>query len=68
MNIYYRELRANLVSLIMWTASFSLLAMFFLTMFSGFSEDVDVARDVLENLPAALRQALDISMTTFFTV
>lgn len=68
MNLFWRELRANQKSTLIWTAALSILAVVFLLMFPAFTKDVEASQRILSNLPLAVRNALDISLKSFFTI
>lgn len=62
MNIFLRELRANLKSLIIWTAIVGLLIFMAVTKFSAFAGDPEMV-GMLDSMPPALLTAL--SMNSF---
>lgn len=68
MNIFLRELKAYRSSTLIWALSLCSLATVFLFMFPAFNKDVDAARAIMENLPVAMRDALNISLANFFTI
>ena len=68
MNIFFRELRSYRKSTLIWAASFSTLAFVFLLMFPAFTNDAELSKQILSNLPLAVRAALGVSFQTFFTV
>ncbi|MDP3446221.1 MAG: ABC transporter permease subunit [Ignavibacteria bacterium] len=68
MNIFLREIKAYRGSTLVWILSLCTLATMFLFMFPAFSKDVDATRAIMANLPAAVRDALDISLANFFTI
>lgn len=68
MNIFLREIKAYRSSTLIWILSLCTLATVFLFMFPAFSKDVDATRAIMANLPAAMRDALDISLANFFTI
>lgn len=68
MNIFFRELRCYRKSTLIWATSFSMLAVIFLLMFPAFTNDAELSKQILSNLPLAVRAALGVSLQTFFTV
>lgn len=68
MNVYLHELRAYRTSTIIWTLSLSAIVVLFLGIFPSFREDVSASTKILSNLPLALREALGISLSNFFTL
>ena len=68
MNVFWRELRAYRNSTVVWTVALSILVIFFLTMFSAFSQDVEVSKKILQNFPPAIKKVLALSSTNFFTI
>lgn len=67
MNIFWRELKAYRTSTIIWVVSLSLLVVMFFNIFPSFASDVEQSQKLLTNLPEAIRSALDISLSNFFT-
>lgn len=68
MNVFLREIKAYRKSTIIWTISLSLLVILFLSIYPSFTKDVEATKASLANLPEAVRNALNISFGTFFTV
>lgn len=68
MNLFFRELRAYRNSTIIWIVSLCSLVASFLLMFPAFTGDIDTTRQIVTNLPVAVRSALDISLSNFFTI
>lgn len=68
MNILLHELRTYRSSTIIWTASLCGLVLMFMAMFPAFTRDIDATRNMLAQLPEALRAAFSIQLETFFTV
>jgi len=68
MNVFFRELKAYRNSTVVWIFSLCSLVTVFLLMYPAFTRDVDTTRQIMENLPAAVRSALDISLQNFFTI
>lgn len=68
MNIFLRELKAYRKSTLIWIVSLSLLAFVFLNIFPAFTQDVESFRSILSKLPIQLRDTLDISLQSFFTI
>ena len=59
MNIFFRELRANLKSLLIWSGIMLLLIMLAVTKFSAFAGDPDTVA-MLDSMPPALLDALSM--------
>lgn len=68
MNVFLRELRAYRRSMLIWIASLSMLVVFFMGLYPAFSQDVEALKQVLVQLPEAIRVAFNISIDTFFSV
>ncbi len=68
MNVFWHDLRSNRRSTVLWSLSLAVLAVLFLSMFPSFTKDVEASQKILSNLPVALRDALGISLSNFFTV
>ncbi len=68
MNIFFHELKSYRKSTLIWATSFSMLAFIFLLMFPAFTSDAELSKQILSNLPPAVRAALGISFQTFFSV
>lgn len=68
MNVYLRELRANRRSTITWTIALSGLTATFMALYPAFSADVETTRELLAQFPEALRDAINLSLDTFFTI
>lgn len=67
-NVFLHELRAYRTSALVWALSLSAMAVLFLCMFPGFTKDIAASQKILGQLPQALRDALDISLKSFFTI
>lgn len=68
MNVFLREIRAYTRSTLIWTASLSVLVVVFMSLFAGFTKDVQATKELLANLPQAVRVAFNIQLGNFFTV
>lgn len=68
MNVFLRELSAYRKSTIIWCASLSAILVVFMALYPAFTTDVAALKEVLGQFPEALRDALNISMSSFFTV
>lgn len=67
-NIFWHELRSYRRSTFIWSISLALLVILFLSLFPSFSQDINASQKILANLPLALREALGISLSNFFTI
>lgn len=69
MNVFLREIRAYRSSTLVWIASFAgLVVVFLVGLYPAFTTDVATTKDLISSLPAAVRAALSISLSTFFTI
>lgn len=68
MNVFLRELRAYRRSTITWAVALSGILVLFMALYPTFTTDVAVTRRLLEQFPEVVRNALDISLSTFFSV
>jgi ABC-2 type transport system permease protein len=68
MSVFRRELKAYRNSTIIWTVALSLLVVTFLSLFPSFSNDVEVTKKILENLPPVVSSAIGISAQNFFNI
>lgn len=69
MNVFLREIAAYRKSTVIWMASMGTMVFVFMAgMWPGFAKDVTAAKDVLNNLPPAVKAAFAISLENFFTV
>ncbi|MGE5225083.1 MAG: ABC transporter permease subunit, partial [Omnitrophica WOR_2 bacterium] len=59
MNIFFRELKANLKSLIIWSVIIFLLIMIAVAKFSAFASDPQMLK-ILDSLPPAMLDALNM--------
>jgi ABC-2 type transport system permease protein len=66
-NLFLRELVAYRKSIITWSLSLAGLAVLFMAMYPGFSSDVEGLRNVLEQFPAAIKSAFNLTAETFLT-
>jgi ABC-2 type transport system permease protein len=68
MQLFFRELKSYRKSTAIWTLSLCTMTVLILLMFPAFTKDIAASQRILENLPAALRDALGLSLQYFFTV
>ena len=68
MNVFLRELKAYRKSTIIWIASLSAILVVFMALYPAFTGDIAAAKQVLSQLPAAVRTAFNISLASFFTI
>jgi len=68
MNVFWHELRTYRRSTIVWAISLALIVVLFMSIFPSFTKDVDASQKLLQNLPLAIREALGISLSNFFTI
>lgn len=68
MNVFLRELIAYRKSTIIWAASLSGIIIVFMALYPAFTTDVAAIKQVMSQFPEALRTALNISLSNFFTV
>ncbi|MBB1515520.1 ABC transporter permease subunit [Tessaracoccus sp. MC1679] len=68
MNVFLRELRAYRGSTITWVISLSSILVVFMALYPAFTADVAVTRQVFEQFPAVVMDALNISLASFFTI
>lgn len=67
MNLFLRELAAYRKSTLIWVASLSGFVVLFMAMYPGFSSDVAGLKNVLEQFPAAIKAAFNLTAETFLT-
>lgn len=69
MNVFLREMVAYRKSTLIWMASLGgAIALFMIGMYPAFMSDVEAARQLIGQLPEAVRAAFDVSLSNFFTV
>lgn len=68
MNVFLRELTAYRKSTIIWSASLSGIIVMFMALYPAFTTDVEATKSILSQFPEALRAALNISLSNFFTL
>lgn len=68
MNVFLREITAYRKSTIIWAASLSALVFMFMFLYPAFTNDVEATRELLSQLPPAVRTAFNISLANFFTL
>lgn len=68
MNVYLHELKSYKKSTIIWTCSLVAVAIFFLSMFPGFSMEAEEFNKLIMSYPEEVRKALGIgsNITSFF--
>jgi len=67
MNIFLRELRANLKSLLIWSVIVTFLIIMAISKFSGFANDPEMLK-MLDSMPPALLEALSMSAFNLTTL
>ena len=67
MNLFLRELRAYRRSTLIWAASLGVIVVLFMGLYPGFSSDVAGLEKVLEQFPAAIKAAFNLTADTFLT-
>jgi ABC-2 type transport system permease protein len=67
-NVFLRELSAYRRSTIIWAASLSAIIVVFMALYPAFTTDIEATKQILAQLPEALRTALNISLANFFTL
>ncbi len=69
MNVFLREIRAYRKSTLIWTASLcALVIVFMVGMLPAFTKDVEASKNLIGQLPEAIRIAFNVQLETFFTV
>ena len=68
MNVFLRELAAYRKSTITWALSLSAIIVVFMAIYPAFTGDVEAFKQIISQLPEALRTALNISLGNFFTL
>ncbi len=68
MNIFLHEFKTNKKSALIWASAFSFGIIIFFSMYPAFTKDIESSKKLMENLPAAVRSALGISLQNFFTI
>nr|WP_255422345.1 ABC transporter permease subunit [Tessaracoccus sp. MC1627] len=63
-----RELRAHGRSTITWMVSLTAILVTFMALYPAFTADIAVTREVFEQFPAVVMDALNISLASFFTI
>lgn len=67
MNVYLFELKSHFKYPVIWAIVLLLAVTGFLGMYPTFSGDIEAAKAVLEKLPIAVRQALNLNIDLFFS-
>lgn len=62
MNIYRQEFKSNLKSTIIWTTAIVFVIVLFMSLYPGFAKDAQVVKEIISNLPEAVRKALEFDM------
>ncbi|MFA5845058.1 MAG: ABC transporter permease subunit [Coriobacteriia bacterium] len=68
MNVFLHELRSYRKSTIIWASSMCALIVVFMALYPAFTKDVAATKNLLSQLPPALRTAFNISLGNFFTI
>ena len=68
MNVFTHELKTNSRSMLIWTGSYCILMIVFMSMYPALASDIDLTKKIFESLPSAVSAAFGISMHSFFTV
>lgn len=68
MNVFLREIRAYRRSTIIWIASLCGIIVVYMALYPAFTTDIAATRQILSSFPEALRRALNLSLSNFFTV
>lgn len=68
MNVFWHELKAYWKSTLLWTFALLVIILIFLAMYPAFTKDLEITKKLLEGFPESLRQAIGISMDSFFTL
>lgn len=69
MNVFLREVASYRKSTIIWIVSLSVGVFVFLTgMYPTFTQDIEASKELISQLPEALRRAFSIQLSTFFTI
>ncbi len=67
-NVFLHEVRSYRRSTLIWIASLCALVVLFMAMLPAFTRDVEASKQLIGQLPEALRRAFNIQLATFFTV
>jgi len=67
-NVFLRELTAYRKSTIIWAVSLSGIIIVFMALYPAFTTDITATKEILSQFPPALRTALNISLSNFFTL
>ncbi|HXE09952.1 MAG TPA: ABC transporter permease, partial [Verrucomicrobiae bacterium] len=62
------ELKAYRKSTVIWTLALTAITVLFMTIYPSFTKDVAASKLALANIPQAVRQALNLSLSDFFTI
>lgn len=68
MNVFLRELRSHGRSTGSWVLNLSGILVAFMSLYPTFTQDVAVTREVFEQFPEVVTDALNISLASFFTI
>lgn len=68
MNLYFRELKAYRKSMIIWSVALAAIVVLFMAIYPSFTKDVAASKQALANIPEAVRNALNLSLSNFFTI
>jgi ABC-2 type transport system permease protein len=68
MNIFLHELRAYRKSIVIWAASMAALAVMYILIFNGLSEDIESFKNLLKSMPEVVRKLLSIYVDSISTL
>ncbi len=68
MNIFLHELKAYRKSIIIWAGSMAALSALFIFIFSSAAGDFEAVKNIMENVPEALRKVLSIYVDSISTL
>jgi ABC-2 type transport system permease protein len=68
MNIFLHELRTYRKSIIIWACSMAAVAVMYILIFSGMSNDIESFKNVLKSLPEVVRKLLSIYVESISTL
>lgn len=68
MNIFLHELKAYRKSTFIWSLSLMMIVFLFMSFYPSFAKDADAFTKIMEGYPEAVRNALGVSLGSFFTI
>lgn len=68
MNIFLHELKAYRKSIIIWSTSMAALAVMYIFIFNGISEDIETFKNLLKSMPEVVRKLLSIYVDSISTL